>query len=95
MKATNKTMAGARFASGTKLSGAELPDCFAAATLASAAKCSYKRRQADDDDKARLARKAKKLGWVKELIAAQAEADTLYTQTDLDDRASHGPRRAS
>lgn len=58
----NKTLTGARWASSTKTSGTELPDCFTAATVAAAAKATHMGRKADSDDLRRLARKVAKLG---------------------------------
>lgn len=61
MNAANKTMAGARFATSVKLSGLELPDCFAQATISGAAKTTYRARQSDTRDQKRLAAKVAKL----------------------------------
>ena len=58
MNAANKTMAGTRFATSVKLSGLELPDCFAQATVSSAAKATYTK---NTKDRKRLASKVAKL----------------------------------
>lgn len=55
-------LSGARYASSVRLAGQSLPDCFAAATVAAAARASYIRRKADRRDLRRLQAKVRKIG---------------------------------
>lgn len=58
----NATLAGARYQASVRLSGLDLPDCFAAATNASLERAKRLTRKADKRDVRRLSSKTARIG---------------------------------